>query len=34
MDPRVADLKWGHNIDGKVDRQSACYYRLTVSQLG
>ena len=32
MDPRVADMVWGSSIEGKADRQTACYYRLTASK--
>lgn len=31
MSPNVTDMVWGVTIDGKVDRQTASYYRLTVS---
>ena len=31
MDPRVSVLTWGTGIEGKVDRQAANYYRLSVS---
>lgn len=31
MDPRVIDMVWGTGIEGKADRQTACYYRLNVS---
>ena len=31
MDPRVGDMVWGSSIEGKADRQTACYYRLTAS---
>ncbi len=30
LDPRVSDLGWGWTVDGKVDRQAAVYYRITV----
>lgn len=31
MDPRVGEISWGVGIEGKVDRQAACYYRLSVT---
>jgi hypothetical protein len=30
LDPRVNDLTWGWGADGKVDRQSGVFFRLTV----
>jgi hypothetical protein len=30
LDPRVSDLTWGWALEGKVDRQSGAFYRLTV----
>lgn len=30
LDPRVIDLTWGWGNEGKVDRQAAAFYRLTV----
>lgn len=30
LDPRVSDLAWGWPTEGKVDRQAATYYRLSV----
>eukprot|EP00596_Hydrurales_sp_CCMP1899_P010136 CAMPEP_0119051346 /NCGR_PEP_ID=MMETSP1177-20130426/72991_1 /TAXON_ID=2985 /ORGANISM="Ochromonas sp, Strain CCMP1899" /LENGTH=567 /DNA_ID=CAMNT_0007030521 /DNA_START=188 /DNA_END=1891 /DNA_ORIENTATION=+ len=31
LDPRVVDMTWGTTIDGRVDRQAACYYRISIS---
>ena len=31
MDPRVGELAWGTGVDGRVDRQAASFYRLSVS---
>jgi curved DNA-binding protein CbpA len=31
LDPRVVDMVWGTTIDGRVDRQTACYYRISIS---
>jgi curved DNA-binding protein CbpA len=31
MDPRIGDIRWGLGIESKVDRQAACYYRLSVT---
>ena len=31
MDPRIGDIRWGVGIESKVDRQAACYYRLSVT---
>lgn len=31
LDPRVVDMIWGTPIDGRVDRQGACYYRISIS---
>lgn len=31
LDPRVVDIIWGTIIDGRVDRQAACYYRISIT---
>ena len=31
MDPRVGEMSWGTGIEAKVDRQAACFYRVSVS---
>ena len=32
MDPRVNELSWGTAAEAKVDRQAACYYRISISR--